>query len=54
MAWKISQKMGVFCFPNHQGAFMDPLLIGCNIDRSVTSLTRSDIFVVQCNGLWMY
>ena len=23
---------------------MDPLLIGCNIDRPVTSLTRGDIF----------
>ena len=41
---KYPQKWGCFVFPNHQGAFMDPLLMGCNIDRPVTSLTRSDIF----------
>ena len=40
----IPKNGGVLFSPNHQGAFMDPLLIGCNIDRSVTSLTRSDIF----------
>lgn len=35
---------GVLFSPNHQGAFLDPLLIGCNIKRPVTSLTRSDVF----------
>ena len=35
---------GVLFSPNHQGAFLDPLLIGCNINRPVTSLTRSDVF----------
>lgn len=40
----IPKNGGVLFSPNHQGAFMDPLLIGCNIDRPVTSLTRSDIF----------
>lgn len=40
----IPKDAGVLFSPNHQGAFMDPLLIGCNIDRTVTSLTRSDVF----------
>jgi 1-acyl-sn-glycerol-3-phosphate acyltransferase len=35
---------GVLFSPNHQGAFLDPLLVGCNIKRPVTSLTRSDVF----------
>lgn len=35
---------GVLFSPNHQGAFLDPLLIGCHINRPVTSLTRSDVF----------
>lgn len=35
---------GVIFSPNHQGAFLDPLLVGCNIPRPITSLTRSDVF----------
>ena len=35
---------GVLFSPNHQGALLDPLLVGSNISRSVTSLTRSDVF----------
>ena len=40
----IPKNGGVLFSPNHQGAFLDPLLVGCNIKRSVTSLTRSDVF----------
>ncbi|MGA0373865.1 MAG: lysophospholipid acyltransferase family protein [Flavobacteriaceae bacterium] len=40
----IPKNGGILFSPNHQSAFMDPLLIGCNIDRPVTSLTRGDIF----------
>ncbi len=40
----IPKKGGVLFSPNHQGAFMDPLLIGCKINRPITSLTRSDVF----------
>lgn len=35
---------GVIFSPNHQGAFLDPLLVGCNIPKPITSLTRSDVF----------
>ena len=35
---------GILFSPNHQGALLDPLLVGSNISRSVTSLTRSDVF----------
>lgn len=35
---------GIIFSPNHQGAFLDPLLVGCNIPGPVTSLTRSDVF----------
>ncbi len=41
---KIPKEGGVLFSPNHQGAFLDPLLVGCNIPRPVTSLTRSDVF----------
>lgn len=40
----IPREGGVLFSPNHQGAFLDPLLIGCNINKPVTSLTRSDVF----------
>jgi 1-acyl-sn-glycerol-3-phosphate acyltransferase len=40
----IPKKGGVLFSPNHQGAFLDPLLVGCNIPKGVTSLTRSDVF----------
>ncbi len=35
---------GIMFSPNHQGAFLDPLLIGSIIPQKVTSLTRSDVF----------
>lgn len=35
---------GILFSPNHQGAFLDPLLVGCNLPKTVTSLTRSDVF----------
>lgn len=35
---------GVLYSPNHQGAFLDPLLIGTLTPGKVTSLTRSDVF----------
>lgn len=35
---------GVLYSPNHQGAFLDPLLIGSMTPGRVTSLTRSDVF----------
>ena len=35
---------GILFSPNHQGAFLDPLLVGCNLPKTVTSLTRSDLF----------
>ncbi len=35
---------GVLFSPNHQGAFLDPLLVGSAIPQPVTSLTRSDVF----------
>jgi 1-acyl-sn-glycerol-3-phosphate acyltransferase len=40
----LPKKGGVLFSPNHQGAFLDPLLVGCNIPKGVTSLTRSDVF----------
>ncbi|MFL2577995.1 MAG: lysophospholipid acyltransferase family protein [Flavobacteriaceae bacterium] len=40
----IPKEGGVLFSPNHQGAFLDPLLVGCNIPKRVTSLTRSDVF----------
>lgn len=40
----IPQEGGVLFSPNHQGAFLDPLLIGSVIPQQVTSLTRSDVF----------
>lgn len=35
---------GVLFSPNHQGAFLDPLLIGSMTPKKITSLTRSDVF----------
>ena len=35
---------GVLFSPNHQGAFLDPLLVGYMTPRKITSLTRSDVF----------
>jgi 1-acyl-sn-glycerol-3-phosphate acyltransferase len=35
---------GVLLSPNHQAAFLDPLLVGSMIPNKMTSLTRSDVF----------
>ncbi len=39
-------KDGAIIFaPNHQGAFMDAVIVGANSDKPVSFLTRADIFV---------
>ena len=35
---------GVLYSPNHQGAFLDPFIIGSFTPRTITSLTRADVF----------
>ena len=40
----IPKEGGVIFSPNHQGAFLDPLLVGTSCGSKVTSLTRSDVF----------
>jgi len=40
----IPKKGGVIFSPNHQGAFLDPLLVGTSCGSKITSLTRSDLF----------
>ena len=40
----IPKEGGVLFSPNHQGAFLDPLLIGSMTPHKITSLTRSDVF----------
>ncbi len=35
---------GVLFSPNHQGAFLDPIIIGSMTPKKITSLTRSDVF----------
>ena len=40
----VPKKGGVIFSPNHQGAFLDPLLVGTSCGSKVTSLTRSDVF----------
>lgn len=38
-------KDGALIFtPNHQGAFMDAMLVGCYVRRPLSFLTRSDVF----------
>jgi len=41
---QIPKKGAVLFSPNHQGAFLDPLLVGTSCGSKVTSLTRSDVF----------
>ena len=41
---KIPKDGGILFSPNHQGAFLDPLLIGSMTPKKITSLTRSDVF----------
>jgi len=40
----VPKEVGIIFSPNHQGAFLDPLLVGSVIPQQVTSLTRSDVF----------
>ncbi|MGB2502489.1 MAG: lysophospholipid acyltransferase family protein [Flavobacteriaceae bacterium] len=40
----IPKSGGVIFSPNHQGAFLDPLIVGTTCGFEVTSLTRSDVF----------
>lgn len=40
----IPQDGGILFSPNHQGAFLDPLIIGSMTPNKITSLTRSDVF----------
>tara|TARA_B100000767_G_C19776681_1_gene542981 strand:- start:5510 stop:6610 length:1101 start_codon:yes stop_codon:yes gene_type:complete len=40
----IPKSGGVIFSPNHQGAFLDPLIVGTTCGFKVTSLTRSDVF----------
>lgn len=35
---------GILFSPNHQNAFLDPLIVGVTCGKSVNSLTRSDVF----------
>ena len=40
----IPKNGGVLFSPNHQGALLDPLLVGSMTPKKLTSLTRSDVF----------
>ena len=40
----IPKNGGILYSPNHQGAFLDPILIGTLTPKKITSLTRSDVF----------
>ncbi|MBA22385.1 MAG: hypothetical protein CMP52_03465 [Flavobacteriales bacterium] len=40
----IPKSGGVIFSPNHQGAFLDPLIVGTTCGFDLTSLTRSDVF----------
>ena len=40
----IPKKGGLLFSPNHQNAFLDPILVGTSCGSEVTSLTRSDVF----------
>ena len=40
----IPKQSGIVFSPNHQGAFLDPLIVGSIVPQKVTSLTRSDVF----------
>ena len=41
----LPQDGGLIFSPNHQGAFLDPLLVGIYLPGRVFSLTRGDVFV---------
>lgn len=40
----IPKEGGIIFSPNHQAAFLDPLIIGTTCNKKVISLTRSDVF----------
>ena len=39
--------------PNHQGAFLDPIVVGSILSLPITYLTRGDVFGDGYNGFWM-
>ena len=41
---QLPKNAGILFSPNHQCAFLDPLMVGCYYPKPVTSLTRSDVF----------
>ena len=41
---QVPRSGGVLFSPNHQNAFLDPLLVGSYCPKPVTSLTRGDVF----------
>ena len=41
----IPKNGGIVFSPNHQGAFLDPLLVGAFVPGNLFSLTRGDVFV---------
>ena len=45
----IPKKGGLLFSPNHQNAFLDPVLVGTTCKSEVTSLTRGDVFVKPFN-----
>ena len=40
----IPKNSAIIFAPNHQGAFMDAMIVGCNANQPVHFLTRADIF----------
>lgn len=44
---KIPKQGSIIFAPNHQGAFMDAVVVGSTTDKPVSFLTRSDIFKKQ-------
>ena len=43
---------GLLISPNHQGAFLDPLLVGAYMPKKIFSLTRGDVFVPPFSWLF--
>ena len=50
----IPKEGGILFSPNHQGAFLDPLLVGSIVNQQVTSLTRSDVFGGKLQWFWTH
>ena len=41
---KIPKNGGIILSPNHQNGIIDPFIVGVNFGRTITSLTRADVF----------